>query len=770
VDGWIEQAKHLQADIERSKATASNIVRQYESRKNLADERDDTGAKVRLLENEIGFNDAVVNALQRVQEVDGRLELVQSALGEKNYTGAAKALEEATKAWSYDPSLEGSQIKNVLDERVARMRKSIVEQLQYELTAFISVGTTEGTIVLRGNVAGHTNLEDLTAALAGLDMLEASIVKLSKQFKAFLVQRLISATANQVLDVTDQDTLHLVSGSTDSLQNIFGSLKLLMEQLHSKLPATIAIPLGAQIMPDVVSVLISTLLMPSIPTELSQMVQFQTTLSQVSDFAVSLGSRRWPGEHELKVWVDQAPRLWLTNRRMAALDEVRKAMSGSKRRLETVERVEKQTVSARDEVFHPSGNEDDWNADWDEEETEEQPRQSNHQDEEEDASAWGLDDDADDNTKGSIHRQAEKVDTGEDETTDAWGWGDEDAVEETPSSAKPPTTNRTPKTTNGVPTTKPQQSEQQEITMTETYTITDIPNAILAIINLQISDAQALSSAAYSKLSSASPVSGLRKLPTLILGMYRAIAPPFYTSAFPSGGGNMHLYNDSMYLTTQLTTLFPSSASFPEVELTTLSTFGKAAYAREMDAQRSIIADLLDGAQGFANCTKYPFSAECDTAIASTLDRLRTIHSQWKLILGHSALLQSIGSLLATAIEKLIHDVEDMDDISEPESQRLTHFCNELSSLGDLFVPAAAPAAAEEGSAGQTLPAAYVSNWFRLQYLGQILESPLVDIKFLWTEAELRLEFSCEEVVDLIRALFEETDLRRRTIGEIRRA
>ena len=44
-----------------------------------------------------------------------------------------------------------------------------------------------------------------------------------------------------------------------------------------------------------------------------------------------------------------------------------------------------------------------------------------------------------------------------------------------------------------------------------------------------------------------------------------------------------------------------------------------------------------------------------------------------------------------------------------------------------------------------------------------------MDIKFLWTEGELSLEFGAGEVIDLIEALFADSEHRRRAVGEIRR-
>lgn len=255
---------------------------------------------------------------------------------------------------------------------------------------------------------------------------------------------------------------------------------------------------------------------------------------------------------------------------------------------------------------------------------------------------------------------------------------------------------------------------------------------------------------------------GLLALPTLILAMFKATAPSFYSLKF--NAGQMYLYNDSLYLVEQLRTMVEEhKLSRLSSDLDALEKFGKLAYSKEMQTQRTIVTDLLDGAQGFSQCSEQPFLGECENAICATVDRIRDVYKEWQPILSHSALLQSIGSLVASVINKIIIDIEDLGDISEAQSQRLVSFCNQVSQLEDLFMPASAEA--------ERVPitAVYVRNWLKFQYLINILESSLADIKFLWTEGELRLEFSADEVVDLIEALFAESDYRRKAIADIRR-
>ena len=246
--------------------------------------------------------------------------------------------------------------------------------------------------------------------------------------------------------------------------------------------------------------------------------------------------------------------------------------------------------------------------------------------------------------------------------------------------------------------------------------------------------------------------------------MYRAAAPTSYSKL---ESGNMLIYNDSSRLADQIRGFFQSHPSRMKLDtdIKNLETFAKRAYGTEMESQRTVLRDLLDGAQGFSNCTTPPFSGECDSAIAMTVDRLREVYRQWEHILSRSALLQSLGSLLSTVTSKVLLDIEDLADIGEEESKRLKSYCDSISSLRDLFV--------NEHPSGEgpgDMTGIYCPNWFKFQYLAEILDSSLADIKYLWTEGELSLEFESDEITELIEALFADSDYRRRAITDIKRS
>lgn len=223
--------------------------------------------------------------------------------------------------------------------------------------------------------------------------------------------------------------------------------------------------------------------------------RFRGVLDLVVQFARTLDSFNWPGKEILVRWTDGIPEVWLNKRREVSLDKVRKLLVEGLGSAETVERVETRILSREDGVFAGNGGEDEWNAGWSDEEGDGvgeslQPssaREKQPEDEEEDdVSAWGLDEDPDEDPSEDKPESSDITDEG----AEAWGWGDEndDGEVSRPMEAK----NVAPKraSTNG--RSKAPQKNAREVTLKETYNITSLPREILEIIIQLITDAETL--------------------------------------------------------------------------------------------------------------------------------------------------------------------------------------------------------------------------------------------------------------------------------------
>lgn len=607
------------------------------------------------------------------------------------------------------------------------------------------------------------SLDRLLQGLEKLDSLEVPLRMLSRTLYRKILQPVLSRSPEGVICGIDE-TLHCLTMSSSNnkktAENVLDCLRLVFVFIHTHFPTLLGSFIGTALTEELVEILIRDWLTPSIPISLSDVQQSYIVPSKVKGLADLIMSYDWPGYKALIGWTDRLPQTWLEKRRASSLDAVRSALKAPRGPNREVQRVERQNISEEDEAF-PQNGVDDWNAAWTDEEPEATTASTTvANEEEEDLSGWDFDEDAKNNASSAASSK-EANGTVED-NTDAWEWGEDNADETREDQSRSRTERPHSVPTNG-------STEDREITLTEIYTITDIPDYLLDIISREVQDAEQMKNSDNATFESISASTGLLSLPRLILAMFRAIESAYYPSTLLNG--NMRLYNDCVYVVEKLREL-ARSASLNQLleDCGVLEKFARSAYAREMDLQRTVLTDLLDGAQGFVNCTKSPYSGECENAVGSTIDRLRAVHHEWSPILSRSALLQSIGSLLSTVIEKIVKDVEDMEDISEAESQRLTAFCGQFSALEDLFM-SEHPGGSENADA-ETVPltAVYVSNWLRFQYLSNILESSLVDIKYLWTEGELSLEFTADEVIELIEALFAGSIHRRNAVAEIRRS
>ncbi len=145
----------------------------------------------------------------------------------------------------------------------------------------------------------------------------------------------------------------------------------------------------------------------------------------------------------------------------------------------------------------------------------------------------------------------------------------------------------------------------------------------------------------------------------------------------------------------------------------------------------------------------------------------------WETILTRSTWYQAVGSLVDAVSTRIVSDVLDMPSIGQDEAFSIASHIARVTALDDLFlsspIPAkadAVPSAADPDEIPST--AQYAASWLRLQYLSEVLQSNLREVRYLWTESELSLYFTVDEVVDLINLSFEDNAKSREVIKEIR--
>lgn len=750
VDDWIARAKEVQADIARCKEDAKKIVEEHKLVRLKENEATEAAQKTELLQHEIDFTVGLQRELQSVLSITKKLYEAEQLAKEGNAKDSANILAEIRAATSEVPD---GNAKSLLLDHTTTIERRLRSELETQLDKCVTVKVVQDTYTLQ--LHNGTNIDSLTPTLQFLDPKKKVFEPMKTRLEHFAVQSLRRKSGLGLGSYSANPSEIEVRRSTTTLS---GRETL---QFINKFVTTVRAGLGEsglillnESMMKILDALIRDCLDHELPTDVNHLERIDELQKDVLATAELLQQHKLHGSNQLKQWIEGAPRTWLGKRKAETLDAVRKSFKKCTGMLHQVERTERQKANPTENSTEMHQRNEDWDASWDDGKGDE-PKSD--RDDEEGEDAWGFEDNDDapahePETPG--HDQHNGDSKPNDDAEDAWGWDDEED------------NNRKGESSSKVNGTHTGRAENEEVVLTEIYMVSDIPDHIVEVLGKDISDAISLHQEAPNSLSGVKAAAGLLALPTFALAMFRATAPTQYTN-FRSLG-NMNLYNDSLYIADKLRNMnVPSGMNSVDSDSKAMEKFGRSAYAREMDIQRTILNDLLDGAQGFSNCTQFPYSQEIENAVSSTVDRLRAVHTIWQPILSTSALLQSVGALLSTVIGKVVTEIEEMEDISEAQSQRLVAFCGQIAMLEDLFM-AKPPGTADSDENAVAMTAVYVSNWLRFQYLMNILDSSLVDLKFLWTEGELSLEFSQEEVVDLIKALFAESNHRRSAIAAIR--
>ncbi|RMZ80690.1 hypothetical protein DV738_g2686, partial [Chaetothyriales sp. CBS 135597] len=767
VDEWISKAKRLQQDVARCKDEARSIVQDHESIDSLRREAAELGHKIDLLEAEIAFTSRLEDHLQSLSHVTTVLQDVDRLLSPSAQQAptAANALKDAQSSIS---RLRGPQVQFIISSWAEDLRVQAKDQLYNALLdSFVFDRSAHRYSIEVKESATQQSLHRLLQGLLHIDAAKEALDSLSTKLEHALLRPLRKPPRPSVKQYSRagrqfEVSLHTKASSVDVAIDF---LIAFWDFLQAYLPQTMIESLAERLIPKAIDILIADWVTPAVPIHPHELNALDELQRNVSGLASYLNKHAWPGGAKLSKWIDDAPSFWLAKRKAETLDAVRRAFSSSTGHLHQVERIERQPAPNAPAADNNSKEgDDDWNSSWDTGD----PEPNNDIDD--DTSGWGFDDGDPVSPALTPQNGNEHASSGQEnaEDGDAWGWDDDDHDSANGNAPAPPTKS-SPEDHNRLRVDKPPgaNATADEIQLVEYYAITDIPDYMIDIVGRDIQDSLSLAQAQHPSLERVSPSEALLALPVLALAMFRATAPTHYGNS-PSLG-NMNLYNDASYLAEKLRdTIIPENMQSIEPDCAALDKFARSAYSREMEVQRTILADLLDGAQGFAACTQPLYAREIENAVSSTVDRVKQVYAEWKPILSTSALLQSVGALVSLVINKVISDIEEMDDISAPQSEKLVSFASHITTLGDLFVakPPTNTASAEDESVPMT--AVYVSNWLKFQYLINILDGSLVDITFLWTEGELSLEFSADEVVDLIKALFQDSSHRKKAIAAIK--
>ncbi|KAJ1036360.1 hypothetical protein NDA13_000240 [Ustilago tritici] len=194
-----------------------------------------------------------------------------------------------------------------------------------------------------------------------------------------------------------------------------------------------------------------------------------------------------------------------------------------------------------------------------------------------------------------------------------------------------------------------------------------------------------------------------------------------------------------------------------EQEAALTRALGQRWFEAQMTAQSKILLDTLMEADGFARTFDDNRFAICERCIKQVVQTLQQLDKAWRPVLVASRFHAAIGRLVDLVFQKVLHDLLDLEDIGESESEKLAALVKTLGSLESLFTMS-------DGQSGAPL---WVPSWFKTSYLIEILTGSLVDIEFLAFEAGALVDYSRKELTGLIKALFADTPNRSKLLRRI---
>ncbi|KAI9735790.1 MAG: hypothetical protein M1818_006399 [Claussenomyces sp. TS43310] len=753
VDAWIENATALQADANRSKKLASEIIRQGATGDALQQAVHIEEERARFLQKEAVYNRQLRLALEEISEVIKLLDHAEHAALERQVLEALRLLSSARVIIHDIPSYNKTRAIRLLDERAFMLRLSLENDFGSMWEQFITINKGIGSVTINQDVgAGSMNVEDAIAVIQAFGKTETCVSDLKQTLLDVIIKPRIGLGLEKLSSIAvDKNILSTsVTPADRTIKSLFIDLERIVCFMIDHLPEEFAMTFSQALMPDLCLQIRSTWLDSAVPISVDDLTTFRDVIAVVQSFVDKLTSYKWAGTLELQDWVDNTPRIWLTKRRETCLDWTRNRLALGVSLPTRVDRIETQILPAV-QLMGPDAN------DWD--------------------SAWSDDGDQEIASSAGVSRPSVKSDVRgdsvledatmssvvngkDDDEADAWGWNDEDIAGDEEDKARATTSSES----------RAEPSHQGTVTLTENYAISSMPDPVLRTIINIVDDGTNLIREEDGRHPVAAAAVGLFALPTLVLAMYRAVSPHYYTL---TAGGNMYLYNDSMWLAEQLRSYLDARKAREDLpqqargkiklenDIVAIEIFGRRAYGNEMSTQRTILNDLLGGTQNFLQQegqTSFDDEATIDTVVSL----VRTLSSQWKPILTRSAWAQATGSLLSTIAKKIILDVQDLSSLGADEAYRIANLIAKVVRLDELFLPE------NEDQPQIPVTSQYAPNWLKLHFLSEVLQSNLKDVRYLWFESDLSLYFRAQEVIDLIELSFEDSPRSREVIAAIR--
>jgi len=256
-----------------------------------------------------------------------------------------------------------------------------------------------------------------------------------------------------------------------------------------------------------------------------------------------------------------------------------------------------------------------------------------------------------------------------------------------------------------------------------------------------------------------------------VFSLWCAVTPTYHSSVLSTLPQTAALaHNSAFFLAHKLITLgfqykdkLPAVSAGPSgiptfVDLVpSLREVGGELLLASMRSQRDQLKQILNTAGFPALATDRRLSSGAEQAVKLVTHGLTHLHKVWAGVLPTRVYLMCIGTLLNTVMEELIEIVTSLEDISADAGEQLVTMLKQLQDKS--------PALFDSED-----PKRFVKKWSKYKELIFILGASLREIDESWGNGRGRLssEFPAEQVKQLVRALFQNTERRAAILARIK--
>ncbi|KAK6182146.1 hypothetical protein SNE40_009894 [Patella caerulea] len=232
-------------------------------------------------------------------------------------------------------------------------------------------------------------------------------------------------------------------------------------------------------------------------------------------------------------------------------------------------------------------------------------------------------------------------------------------------------------------------------------------------------------------------------------------------------------HNNCMFISHHLMTLghqfsakLPKSINATFVDLIPkIRGMGTESFMKQMTNQRDQLLEFLQAADGFMEMSNQEKYCNGERAVKQCLHQLTHLQNVWHDVLPANVYRKAIGMLVNTVAVEVIDNITSLEDISSVDAKQLYKLMSLLIDKAESFFKL------ESDDSNPLIELQRnVAKWPKFKELHLVLNASLQGISDRWADGKgpLAEVFSANELKQLIRALFQNTDRRASVLSRIK--